>query len=323
MKSDTVSAPLSWDDLERVCEQEEFDYLIPYGNQREIVMVLAGRGDTVEGWYTDGGSWTLEETKTLVSPRLHYGEAVDEGEVIFQGIDAETIDQLHRRTGEQANQAQSADIIQFLGDMDGSVTGDWATCSHSTTAWARIGNGGRLSYCQDCGRPDVVDTGEGGLHVDGYFQKLARANRHVKRQSLGSATLLQFDEAAEPAAHLAVMVLCTLSELETVYSVSYEAGGYQVLVYVQDDAPKGVLLWNSREGVPILRQVYVRPDARREGVAARLVKEWESRYCEQPYLAETPNTHGRALLDAVGHLPESSTEGSHAKLAHSLCPTQF
>lgn len=87
----------------------------------------------------------------------------------------------------------------------------------------------------------------------------------------------------------------------------YNPAAFAGSLYVVDDRVVGYTLWTpaleSWLPWPLLQQVYVRPEERRNRYGTQLVTGWYDQCIGRArYYALDPNDRGRALLKAIGHL---------------------
>lgn len=318
-----LQRPLERRDINYFLSRGVYHCIVPYGVGGKCIMaVVQTPNETVEGWYFTSGEWRIADSFSLSESPIRYRQPHRNGEVIFTGEDAVRVDELYDQTASDANSHQRGDPILSISEMDGDVSGTWSDCDHprSDSVDLDVEAGASLTYCAVCGFPHEIER------KDETLQFSTVEGRSFLEQASGTTTtptsssdLVRISESSGWQAHLVVGLFCTLAKKETMYAVTYSGKGYEAMLYLEDDVVKGLILWNHRDGTPILRQIYVPPTHRRVGIASRAVDEWYAHCCHQGrYLAESPNTDGAAVLEAAGHLPAGSPAGSKAKLAHSL-----
>lgn len=94
----------------------------------------------------------------------------------------------------------------------------------------------------------------------------------------------------------------------------YDPQLHDGLLYIYKGRAVGYLLWTMLDDTPVLRQLYVLPECRRQGIAANLVRTWHEsvRQAGTEYLVDEPTDASHALFEGLGYFDGSATPAYQA-----------
>jgi GNAT superfamily N-acetyltransferase len=131
-------------------------------------------------------------------------------------------------------------------------------------------------------------------------QEIVRKNQGNE----GSPTLI---EVKGDVLHARLRYLNDLARQEnkSFHSIDNNLRGY---IAFSKDRLLGYLSWNSdQDGTPVIRQIFIIKDSRRNGVASLLVQHFVSRNCDNrknsqsPFCVESPNDASIGLFKKLGY----------------------
>lgn len=95
-------------------------------------------------------------------------------------------------------------------------------------------------------------------------------------------------------------------EAQAEYEVfDHYVGDYSTVGIVYKNNIVGYLTWNTISGRTVLQSIYIRPDSRKQNLAARTLETWFDDICpSETYYASSPNKGGLTALESIGHVGE-------------------
>lgn len=104
----------------------------------------------------------------------------------------------------------------------------------------------------------------------------------------------------------------------------YESQIFEGAVVAYDEDVVGYASWNwtfEIESTVVLRQMYVRPEYRNDGLAKRITTFWWNHQEETHFFAGDPNPAGRAVIEKTGYYDELADDGEPVAKETYVMPT--
>jgi GNAT superfamily N-acetyltransferase len=128
--------------------------------------------------------------------------------------------------------------------------------------------------------------------------------------------------------HLVARVLFLLAQEEEESFIYGSEGEHRTLVVLNDQQYLGYLFWSENRGrlgkrEPVLRQLFVRKEFRRQGIGTAMVQTWADRFAfprASLFGVESPNTHSQSILVRLGyaHIEGENIVGTKCRFVNSV-----
>lgn len=281
-------------------------------------------------YYFTMNGWQHLSTTTLENDPVIHTRDLLSPTITFIGTDASTVK-------EQAHELNQA-LIETLGmgfapyggisqDLSNLTPRDECDCTGWDDSWVQLGGGFAHLADQQVYRCQSCATVHGAM-INGKKRTLGQLFDPDWVFEDGSPdSIVEVDQDEVYLLYSADIpdtdheTVTTHGRIEHVVGVMNAIGGHgsasfsrydpvyhKALLAVVEDEIGGYLTWESLEGMPTLRQLFVREPYRRQGIATTLLTAWCEELCEHTtYYIDEPNEKSLALFEKLGHFADGGS----------------
>ncbi|RLM96225.1 GNAT family N-acetyltransferase [Haloarcula sp. Atlit-7R] len=165
-----------------------------------------------------------------------------------------------------------------------------------------------MTICDQCGKTQEIIVGNDRIGYSNFLNSQSVIDSIEPHDQYHGDTgeFLRVKPSGSGIPHYVIGTLISLSNDEVSPATDYDLNEVEALISITDGNISGIAVWaNGTFDHPILRQLYVLPEFRRQGIATELTEMWISEVVSgNTAYADDPNPESRKLLDNIRNNPE-------------------